>query len=201
MAESMLSTEQQVESMWTLGGLSIPQLAKRVGSEIQKDNILDLASALAYNFLFALFPLLLFLVALLGFFAASGAQLTTLLYSELGRVLPPDVSTLISKTMAGIVNGAGGGKMTIGILLGLYSASSGTASMISGLNASYEIHDRRSWFRVRAIALGLTLAMAAMGIVALAIVLFGGDVANHFAHTGAIGPVAAMAWKVVQWPI
>jgi membrane protein len=197
----MLTTEQQVKSMWRLGGISIKELGRRVGAEIQHDNVFDLASALAYNFLFAMFPLLLFLVALLGFFAANGTQLTSLLYSELGRVLPGGVSDLISKTMSGIVQGSGGGKMTIGILLGLYSASSGTASMISGLNAAYEIHDRRSWIRVRIISLGLTLAMAALSLAALAIVLFGGNLANHFAHTGAIGPVAAMAWKIIQWPI
>src|SRR5947209_7594787 len=123
MAESMLTAEQQVKSMWRLGGISIKELGRRVGAEIQHDNVLDLASALAYNFLFAMFPLLLFLVALLGFFASNGTQLTSLLYSELGRVLPGGVSDLISKTMSGIVQGSGGGKMTIGILLGLYSAS------------------------------------------------------------------------------
>jgi membrane protein len=201
MAESMLTTEQQVKSMWRLGGLSIKELARRVGKEIQHDNVLDLASALAYNFLFALFPLLLFLVALMGYFASSGSQLTNLLYSLLGQVLPAGVGDLISKTMSGIVNGSGGGKMTIGIVLGLYSASSGTAAKISGLNAAYELHDRRSWLHVRAIALGLTLGMAALSLAALAIVLFGGNLANHFANTGAIGPVAKIAWKIIQWPI
>lgn len=197
----MLTTEQQVKSMWRLGGLSVRELGRRVGKEIQHDNVLDLASALAYNFLFAMFPLLLFLVALMGFFAASGSQLTNLLYSELGRVLPAGVGDLISKTMTGIVQGSGGGKMTIGIVLGLYSASSGTASMISGLNAAYEIHDRRSWLRVRIIALGLTLVMAALSLIALAIVLFGGNLATHYANTGAIGPIAAVAWRVIQWPL
>src|SRR5438445_13779566 len=120
MAESMLTTEQQVVSFWRLGGLSIKELARRVGAEIQHDNVLDLASALAYNFLFAMFPLLLFLVALMGFFAANGSQLTDLLYSTLGRVLPAGVGDLIAKTMSGIVKGSGRGKMTICILVGHY---------------------------------------------------------------------------------
>lgn len=197
----MLSTEQQVESMWHLGGLSLKELGRRTWAEIEHDNVLDLASALAYNFLFALFPLLLFLVALMGFFAASGSQLTDLLYSGLSRVLPAGVGDLISKTMNGIVQGAGGGKMSLGIVLGLYSASSGTASMISGLNAAYELHDRRSWLRVRIISLVLTIVMAALSLAALAIVLFGGRAATHFANTGAIGPVAEVAWRIIQWPV
>lgn len=90
--------------------------------------------------------------------------------------------------------------MTIGILLGLYSASSGTAAMISGLNAAYEIHDRRSWLKVRGIAFVLTLAMAALSLLALAIVLFGGNLVNHLANIGTIGPVTQIAWKVIQWP-
>lgn len=201
MAESQLSTEQQVSSMWHLGGLSARELGKRTWKEILHDNIFDLASALAYNFLFALFPLLLFLVALLGYFVANGSQLTDVLYGGLARVLPGGAGDLISKTMSGIVQGYGGGKMTIGIILGLYSASSGTASMISGLNSAYELHDRRSWLKVRAIALGLTIVMAILSLAAIAIVLFGGRAATHFAHTGAIGPVLEIAWRVMQWPI
>ena len=200
MAESRLTAEQKVESLWNLGGLSIRELGRRVWNEVQHDYVVDIASALAYNFLFSLFPLLLFLVALLGFVANQGSQLTTLLYSSMGRVLPPGAGDLISKTMNAVVQGAGGGKMTVGIILGLYSASSGTAEMMTGLNMVYDIRDRRSWLRVRLLALVLTIAMAILSMVALAIVLFGGDLANHLANAGTIGPVANVVWRVVQWP-
>ena len=62
MTESRLSTEEQVSTIWSLGGLTVRQLAKKVIQGINDDYLLDRASALAFNFILALFPLLLFLL-------------------------------------------------------------------------------------------------------------------------------------------
>ena len=64
MAESQLNTEAQVKTIWHLGGLTYRQLGRGVWKEIDHDNVLTQGSALAYNFLLAIFPLLLFLVSL-----------------------------------------------------------------------------------------------------------------------------------------
>jgi membrane protein len=55
-----------MESLWKLGGLSWLQLAKRVWAEINADDVWGRAAQLAYYFLLALFPLLIFLTAALG---------------------------------------------------------------------------------------------------------------------------------------
>ena len=47
-------------SLWGFGGLKWKELGKRVFSEIQKDDVFGRAAQLAYYFLLALFPLLLF---------------------------------------------------------------------------------------------------------------------------------------------
>src|SRR5205085_3410880 len=61
MEDSVLNTEQQVKTIWHLGGMKPVALGKRVWSEIDHDNVLTHAAALAYNYLGSLFPLLLFL--------------------------------------------------------------------------------------------------------------------------------------------
>ena len=53
-----------MESAWRLGGVSIVELGKRVWAHINE--ILDRSAALSYYFIFALFPTLLFLTALLA---------------------------------------------------------------------------------------------------------------------------------------
>ncbi len=63
-AESQLSTEEQVSTIWGLGGLPALQLWKKVIAGINHDNLLGRASELAYNFILALFPFMLFLLAL-----------------------------------------------------------------------------------------------------------------------------------------
>jgi len=52
--------------MWTLSGLSWQQMARRIWSEIQADDVFGDAAKLAYYFLLALFPLLIFLTSLIG---------------------------------------------------------------------------------------------------------------------------------------
>ena len=56
----------------------------------------------------------------------------------------------------------------------LWFASGGVASMISTLNVAYHVKEARSWFKVRSIALGLTLIISVLIFFALCIVLAGG---------------------------
>ena len=65
MSDSQLSVEQQISSIWDLGGLTWQELPRRVWGGIKKNDLVNRAYELAYNFLLAVFPLLLFLVALL----------------------------------------------------------------------------------------------------------------------------------------
>jgi uncharacterized BrkB/YihY/UPF0761 family membrane protein len=69
MASSKIAERQHFKSIWKLGGLTPWQLARNVTREIDEDDLLGSASALAFNFLLALFPLILFMLALFGLFA------------------------------------------------------------------------------------------------------------------------------------
>ena len=200
MAESQLSTEEQVHSIWHLGGLRPVQLGRRVWAEIDHDNVFSRASELAYNFLFALFPLLLFLLGLLGIFASHAPALKQELISAFARVLPGAAYTLVSTTLEEVVKSSGGGKMTFGIALGLWSAMGGTTTMMSLLNEAYHIRESRSWIKFRIIALGLTAATSALILAALVIVLFGGHIAGWVGQQLGLANAAVLAWKVVQWP-
>src|SRR5688500_11944060 len=83
------------KSLWKLGGLSWKELARRVWLEIYKGILLTHAAALSFYFLIALFPLVLFLLTILGFFTGSVTELRALLLTNLSRVAPYSASTLI----------------------------------------------------------------------------------------------------------
>jgi len=92
MAESQLTTAEQLKSVWGLGGLSVQQLARRVWEGTNDDNLFGLASELAYSYLLAIFPLLLFLLSLFGLFAARGPLLQgNLLFISSNSCLPRDI--------------------------------------------------------------------------------------------------------------
>ncbi len=198
MTESKLRTVEQVSTIWNLGGLTPRQLAKRVLSGINDDNLLGRASELAYNFILALFPLLLFLLALLGMFASRATVLKSNLLTYLSQVLPPAAFQVITHTLDEVMRSASNGKLTFGIVLTLWFASGGMISMISVLNGAYGIKESRPWWKVRAIAFALTTAISLLIIMALVSVLAGGYVVNWIGSYYGLREVTIIAWKIGQ---
>jgi membrane protein len=86
-------------SLWKLGNLGWRELAKRVWSEVQEDEVFSRAAELSYYFLLALFPFLIFLTSILGFMLGSGSDTRQTLFQYLARVMPPSAYQLISSTM------------------------------------------------------------------------------------------------------
>jgi len=200
MTDSTLSTDEQVHSIWELGRLTAKQLGKKVWQGVDEHNLLGRGSELAYNYLLAIFPLLLFLLALFGLFAERGTQLKSDLFFYLSRLLPPSAADLLGKTINEVTSNGGGAKLTFGILLALSSASGGMSSMISALNGVYTVRESRPWWKVRLIVLGLTTAISALVIGALALVLFGGHAAELVGARFHVGSQLVIVGKVLQWP-
>ena len=190
-----------MDSMWGLGGLTWKQLAKRVWSEVNEDDIWGRAAQLAYYFLLALFPLLLFLTSLLGIFAQEGTELRDKLFMYLGQVMPGSATGLVRTTIDGVTQGAGGGKLSFGILAALWAASNGMGAITESLNVAYEVKETRSWWNRRLIAVFLTMALAVLIIAALALVLYGGIIADSIAVSYGLGDLFKITWKILQWPI
>ncbi|MBV9573070.1 MAG: YihY/virulence factor BrkB family protein [Acidobacteriales bacterium] len=201
MAESVLSTKQQLKSLWALGGLSPRQLTKCVWQGIDQDDLVNRASELAYNFLLALFPLILFLLSFFGLFASRATELQNDLLFSLARVLPPAAFQLLRTTIDEVTKSNGGGRLTFSIVIVLWLASGGMSSMISTLNGAYGVREGRSWIKVRAISLGLTLSISILVISALALTLISGHVVDFVGSRLGLGALPVVAWKLLQWPL
>ena len=160
--------------------------------------LLDRSAALAFNFILAMFPLLLFLLAILGMFAARGTALRTNLMQYLAEVLPPAGFQVVSHTLAEVTKNAGGGKLTLGVALTLWFASGGMSSMISALDGAYAVREGRSWFKVRGIAVSLTVAISILVISALVTVLAGSYAANVLGTHYGLGQAALISWRVAE---
>ena len=186
---------------WEVGGQKLPRLAKRVWADIGTDRIFSRAAELAYYFLLALFPLLLFLTSVIGVLLGSGTGLRHSLFDYLGKVMPGSASQLVSTTMFEVSSASGGGKISFGILAALWAASNGMGAISESLNAAYHVEETRPWWKQRLIAVGLTIALAVLIISALVLVLYGGKIADSLAAGYGFGSAFVVAWKVLQWPI
>lgn len=184
---------------WKLGGLSVRELGKRVYNEAWEDEIVDRAAGLAYYFLFALFPALLFLTALLGMLPVPNLMDKLMAYVE--QALPGDAASLIQKTLAEVVGGANGGLLSIGAVVALWSASAGVASMMTALNITYDVEEARPWWKRRLVAIGLTLALATLILSAMVLLVFGGAIGRAVDKFVGLGPIVATTWNIAQWPV
>jgi len=181
--------------------LNWKSFASRLWTRINDHDLLGRAAQLSYYFLLAVFPLLLVLVTLLGYFAESGSDLHNKLLSYLSTVMPSSSVMLVHTTLDEITKARGGGKLSLGILAALWAASNGMGAISSTLNVAYAVKEDRPWWKVRLVAIFLTIMVSCFIILALAIVFFGGHlgdrVATHFGFSAAF----TIAWRVLQWPI
>ncbi len=205
MAASMANAQpfagKRSASLWKLGGLTLPQLARRVVGEMDENNLVGRASELAFDFLFALFPLILLMVTLFGLlFASRSAELQNNLLSYFADFLPPAAFQLLGGTVTEVATHASGGKLTFGVVTALWCASGGVGSIISALNLAYNVRESRSWFRVRAIAVALTLLISILLLSALLIVLVSGRVLDWIGTELRLQHIIVVLWKTVQWP-
>ena len=200
-SDSELSTEQQVKSIWHLGGLTWPQLLRRTWRQMQDDDILGRASELAFNFVIAVFPALLVLLALFSIFASHASGLREQLFDMLPRLVPAQAADLIAKTVQEVTSTGAGGKLTFGLVFSLWAAAGGMSSMMSALNAAYDVKERRPWWRAKLIAVGLTLVVVALILIALTIVLFGNQIAGWVGARFGIHEGVVLMWRILQWPV
>lgn len=146
--------------------------------EIGKDSLVNKASSLAYNFMLAIFPAIIFLFTLIPFIPKKiGFQ--DQLMKLIILVLPADAYQAFSDTLDEIVNKQNRGLLSFGFFLSLFFATNGIHSLMMAFNKSSLIIETRSWFKQRMIAILLTLVIAFSVIVCITAMFIGELVLNY----------------------
>jgi membrane protein len=187
-------------SFWKLGGLSSWRLGRTVFEQIIANNVFGRAAELAFYFLFALFPLIFFMMTLFGLFASHSVELQNNLLSYFTDFLPPAAFQLLARVATEVAAHASDGKLTFGAVSALWCVSSSICSMISALNAAHHVREARSWFKVRAVALGLSLLISILLVTALFMVLVGSRFVGWLGAGLRLRPLVVLVWKAMQWP-
>jgi membrane protein len=119
----------------------------------------------------------------------------------LAEALPPDAASLTTRVLGEILTGAGGGLLSVGALAALWAASNGMGSIMTALNAAYDVVDNRSWWKRRLVAVGLTVVFAGFILTALILLVLGPEIAEGLARYVGLGSVFTTVWNVVRWPV
>jgi membrane protein len=158
--------------------LSYTEYAKKVYEKFVAEDVTTNAAQVAFYFIFALFPLLLFLLNVIGLFLGAAEDMQKELFTYLSEVVPSSAMTLIQDTVSEIATEGGGGKLTFGALLALWSASAGVDNIRIALNDVYDLKETRPWWKYKLVSVLLTLGIALLIFFALGIVFYGSQFVN-----------------------
>ena len=194
-----MTLRDELREVWTLGGLRPWTLVKRVWREINEDDVWGYAAQLAYYFLFSLFPFFIFLAALLAYIPIP--DLMDQIMGLLGEFLPATVLDMIKDNVLELVTQPRGGLLSFGILLTLWIAASAIAAMIDSLNRAYGVREGRPFWKVRLVAIFLTMGLAALMLSSMVLLIFGSELGGIIAAKVGLGAAFDTAWQILRWPI
>jgi membrane protein len=179
--------------------LSWGDLLKRTAKETNDDDCLGLAAQLAYYFFLALFPAILFVLALASFFPLT--NVTDEIVRALRPIAPAELLGFLEEQLRRLSNADSGGILTVGILGAVWSSSAAVVAITGSLNRAYDIEESRPWWKVRLTAIGLTVSLALMILISFTLILAGPTIAEQLARSFGFGAIFEWTWKILQWPL
>ena len=172
----------------------------RLYDKINDDNVFNGAATLAYYSLFSLFPALIFLLSVLPYLPIH--NLHQAIMEFMGQVLPSQVAKQIEGVVAEVTLNKHTGLLSVGAVLAIWGASSGVYALMQQLDVTYEVKERRPFWKARGQAMLLTLGLGLMLVGAFALIVLGGVVQEYLAvYLGAsealLFTFAAFRWVVI----
>jgi membrane protein len=173
------------------------QVAQRVWSESNRDNLSVVAAGCAFFALFAIFPALSALISLYGLTADPATVEQR--FGMLGSVLPTQAYDIVIEQIHRISAASGGTlgwSLAVSLGLALWSANAGTQALFAALNIAYGEPERRSFVQYYLNAFTFTIIGILGGVVMLLAILY---VPILFAVTG-YSHAFELVIGVVRWP-
>ena len=165
-----------------------------------KDDALGLAAQLSYYLILALFPFILFVVAVLDTF--SNPQFVTSVFDYLGQVLPAQVFDLIRTYTENTLRNrdTAPGLLSVGILGTIWAASGAFSALINALNRAYDVQETRPFWKVRGIAILMTLGLSTLIGAGVLLLVAGPSIGRTVAEVFTLGYEFVFVWNGVRWP-
>lgn len=159
------------------GSLPLYTVASFFFQEIARETLLNKASSLAYNFLLAIFPGIIFLFTMIPYIPVENFQ--EQLLSFIALVLPINAYEIIQSTLEDIITKQNSGLLSFGFAAALIFSTNGVHSLMQAFNKSSLVIENRGWFKQRVIALFLTMMMLIALTIGMIILTISGHVFTY----------------------
>ena len=178
------------------------QTLKATVQEFIRDDALGLAAQLAYYLILAIFPFILFLVAVLDALGSSSPAFVNELFDYLSRVMPAQVFDLIETYTERTLRNedTAPGLLSVGILGTIWAASGAFSALINALNRAYDVQETRPFWKVKGIAILMTLGLSVLVLGGVLLLISGPSIGETIAEVFTLDDEFVFVWNVVRWP-
>ena len=149
--------------------INFKNVIKNIIFRFNDDDVMALSAQLAYSLILAFFPFLIFLSTLIGYSNLNSTEII----GGLSRILPTEAFKLVERTLKDIMVNKSIGLLSFGIIVSIWTASSGFNAVIKGLNKAYDEPEKRSFFKVQLVAVLFTIAVAFIIFISVLLLIFG----------------------------
>lgn len=165
--------------------------------ELGKDNIDNAGAMMAYYAVLAIFPMLVFVVTMAMLVVPTDVVMDGVTMAT--QAMPAATRETIVKQVSSLVVNADAGFAIGSALVALWGASRGAVALSSALNAMFNKVENRSWVKRQLIAISVTLGVAILMVVALALLVVGPTAGHYVADRFGLGDVFDVVWGFGRW--
>ena len=174
---------------------------RKTAREFSKDECTDLAAALTYYAVLAIFPAAIALMSLVGLVSNGRDSVDTIL-GILQDIGAGSVADTIDSTLVDLSSGSGAGlALVLGLAGALWSASGYVGAFGRAMNRMYEIREGRPVWKLRPAMLLLTFVVVVLAAATLVGLIVSGPVAEAVGNAIGLGSTAVLVWNIAKWPV
>ncbi len=182
-----------------LTGSAVVAVSIDAARQFMRHDMMMYASALSFRLLLAIFPFLLFLMALLGFLGIP--QFFDWVLSEAQGAFPDDVFKVIEPLVGEIRDSTPGELLSVGIVLAVWASSVAVRSLMNALNVVNEIDEARPMWKLYPLSVLYTGVLAVLFITVAGLMFIGSDTMNWLAGQTGMSDLFVTLWTLLRWPI
>jgi membrane protein len=182
-----------VETAW----LAIRRSLITIYNDVYEEHLCVFAAGLSYYFVLSLFPLLVSMASLLGYVPVP--HLFEGLLALMAKLVPGDGMSLVRNIVSDVMSHKHTHFLTLGLVFTIWTASSGFAATIDGLNVVYRVRETRPVWKTRPIALGLTLLAGSLLLLAAGLTVEGTHLGTWSTHRFDLNPSILAIWRYLRW--
>lgn len=167
--------------------------------QAQRDDIFNGAAALGFYLTLAIFPAMIFLMALIPYLPIP--RVDEAIMNLLAQALPQQAAAVFADVVQQVTSERRTGLLSIGLVAALWSASTGMYAVMQQLNSAYDVQEGRTFLRARATALTLTILFGALVLGAFTLVVLGGVIQSWLASRMGMSDTLLTFFVWFRWTV